>query len=74
MTGELGVMLTCSGFLLAVLWMDLIFDVQVRAARDGPNYVLWHSRRIVQLVRDAMRPVLLHRDLARPPGQPHLHR
>jgi hypothetical protein len=42
MTVELGVMLTCSGFLLAVLWMDLIFDVQVRAARDGeiPEQVL----------------------------------
>ena len=27
--------LACSGFLLAVLWMDLIFDSQVRAARGG---------------------------------------
>ena len=27
----------CAGFLLAVLWMDLMFDSQVRAAgRDGP--------------------------------------
>jgi hypothetical protein len=29
----------CSGFLIAVLWMDLIFDVQVfghRSAHDGP--------------------------------------
>jgi len=34
MTIEVGVMLACSGFLLAVLWMDLIFDVQVRAAHD----------------------------------------
>jgi hypothetical protein len=25
----------CSGFLLAILWMDLIFDVQVLAHRDG---------------------------------------
>ena len=25
----------CSGFLLAVLWMDLIFDVQVLGRRDG---------------------------------------
>jgi hypothetical protein len=28
-----GVMLACGGFLLAVLWMDLIFDVQVRERR-----------------------------------------
>lgn len=28
-----GVMLACGGFLLAVLWMDLIFDSQVRGAR-----------------------------------------
>ena len=28
-----GLLLACSGFLLAVLWMDLIFDTQVRAAR-----------------------------------------
>jgi hypothetical protein len=25
----------CGGFLLAILWMDLIFDVQVLAHRDG---------------------------------------
>jgi hypothetical protein len=30
-----GLSLACSGFLLAVLWMDLIFDSQVRAVRDG---------------------------------------
>jgi hypothetical protein len=30
-----GVSLACSGFLLAVLWMDLIFDSQVRAERGG---------------------------------------
>ncbi len=33
----------CSGFLFAVLWMDLIFDVQVlhhRAAADLPETVL----------------------------------
>jgi hypothetical protein len=30
-----GVLLACSGFLLAVLWMDLIFDTQVRATREG---------------------------------------
>jgi hypothetical protein len=42
MTVELGVMLACSGFLLAVLWMDLIFDVQVRAAHGAevPERVL----------------------------------
>ena len=28
-------LLACSGFLLAVLWMDLIFDSQVRGARGG---------------------------------------
>jgi hypothetical protein len=28
-----GLPLACSGFLLAVLWMDLIFDSQVRAVR-----------------------------------------
>jgi hypothetical protein len=27
--------LACSGFLLAVLWMDLIFDCQARAERGG---------------------------------------
>ncbi|WP_123027270.1 hypothetical protein [Mycolicibacterium stellerae] len=30
-----GLALACSGFLLAVLWMDLMFDSQVRAVRDG---------------------------------------
>lgn len=30
-----GLLLACSGFLLAVLWMDLIFDSQVRAARGA---------------------------------------
>jgi hypothetical protein len=30
-----GTMLACGGFLLAVLWMDLIFDSQVRAERGG---------------------------------------
>ncbi len=29
-----GLLLACSGFLLAVLWMDLIFDSQVRGLRD----------------------------------------
>ncbi|MCX2929562.1 hypothetical protein ORI20_04705 [Mycobacterium sp. CVI_P3] len=28
-----GLLTACSGFLLAVLWMDLIFDSQVRSAR-----------------------------------------
>jgi len=27
---------SCGGFLLAVLWMDLMFDVQVRPHRDAP--------------------------------------
>jgi hypothetical protein len=31
-----GLLLACSGFLLAVLWMDLIFDSQVRGARAEP--------------------------------------
>jgi hypothetical protein len=30
----LPVLIGCSGFLLAVLWMDLMFDVQVLAHRD----------------------------------------
>jgi hypothetical protein len=30
-----GLSLACSGFLLAVLWMDLIFDSQVRSVRGG---------------------------------------
>jgi hypothetical protein len=30
-----GTMLACGGFLLAVLWMDLIFDSQVRGVPDG---------------------------------------
>jgi uncharacterized membrane protein len=29
-----GVLMSCCGFLLAVLWMDLIFDSQVRGARS----------------------------------------
>ena len=33
MSVEEGVLLACGGFLLAVLWMDLIFDTQVRAVR-----------------------------------------
>jgi hypothetical protein len=28
-------LLACSGFLLAVLWMDLIFDTQARGARNA---------------------------------------
>ena len=37
-----GLLLACGGFLLAVLWMDLIFDSQVRGSRDGqlPEQVL----------------------------------
>lgn len=38
------ILLVCSGFLLAVLWMDLIFDVQVlqyrRAGEELPERVL----------------------------------
>ncbi len=38
------ILLACSGFLLAVLWMDLIFDVQVlqyrRAGEELPERVL----------------------------------
>ena len=30
-----GLLFACSGFLLAVLWMDLIFDTQVRGRRGG---------------------------------------
>jgi uncharacterized membrane protein len=35
-------LLACGGFLLAVLWMDLIFDSQLRGLRDGqlPEQVL----------------------------------
>jgi hypothetical protein len=42
MSVEEGLLLACSGFLLAVLWMDLIFDTQVRAARgdEVPEPVL----------------------------------
>jgi hypothetical protein len=42
MSVEQGVMCACAGFLLAVLWMDLIFDAQVRTARAGdlPEQVL----------------------------------
>jgi hypothetical protein len=35
MSIEVGVMCACAGFLLAVLWMDLIFDTQVRTGRGG---------------------------------------
>ncbi|MCW2556491.1 MAG: hypothetical protein JWP55_455 [Mycobacterium sp.] len=31
------VMTACSGFLLAVLWMDVMFDVQVLAHRHAPE-------------------------------------
>lgn len=34
MSGVDGLLLASSGFLLAVLWMDLIFDSQVRGERD----------------------------------------
>jgi hypothetical protein len=36
------VVAACAGFLLAVLWFDLMFDVQVRGHRDGalPDEVL----------------------------------
>ncbi len=42
MSGADGLLLACSGFLLAVLWMDLIFDSQVRGSRDDelPERVL----------------------------------
>jgi hypothetical protein len=30
------VVAACAGFLLAVLWFDLMFDVQVRGHHDGP--------------------------------------
>ena len=33
MDAPAGLLLACSGFLLAVLWMDLIFDSQVRGIR-----------------------------------------
>jgi len=33
MSVDQGLLLACGGFLLAVLWMDLIFDAQVRAVR-----------------------------------------
>jgi hypothetical protein len=33
MSIETGLLIACSGFLLAVLWMDLIFDTQVLAHR-----------------------------------------
>ena len=37
-----GLLLACCGFLLAVLWMDLIFDIQVRGTRadEVPEPVL----------------------------------
>lgn len=35
MSVDHGLLVACSGFLLAVLWMDLIFDTQVRAVRGA---------------------------------------
>ena len=48
MSVEEGVLLACSGFLLAVLWMDLIFDTQVRArgATNCPSRCSHPSRTI----------------------------
>jgi len=44
MTVVAALLTACGGFLLAILWMDLIFDVQVLAHRDAggelPEHVL----------------------------------
>src|ERR1700761_3930038 len=42
MTVATALLTACSGFLFAVLWMDLIFDAQVLAERNGdlPESVL----------------------------------
>ena len=34
-----GLLTACSGFLLAILWMDLIFDTQVLAHRHGGDEI-----------------------------------
>jgi len=58
-----GLLLACGGFLLAVLWMDLIFDSQVRGSRDGqlPEQVLAsiadYYRRATTTSRPMSRPI-----------------
>lgn len=46
-----------AGFLLAVLWMDLMFDVQVRGAVDGPDTGLASIQAYYARVTTAARPM-----------------
>jgi hypothetical protein len=59
------ILILCGGFLLAVLWMDLMFDIQVRPYRDAtrelPEEVLSsiaaYYRRVTTLARPMNRAV-----------------
>jgi len=50
---------TCGGFLIAVLWMDLMFDVQVLRHRDGdlPAEVLASISAYYRRVTSSARPM-----------------
>jgi hypothetical protein len=53
------ILAACGGFLLAVLWMDLLFDVQVRQKRDGdlPEDVLASIAAYYRRVTTTSRPL-----------------
>jgi len=55
------ILFLCGGFLLAILWMDLMFDVQVRADRqqgkDLPETVLSSIAAYYQRVTTLARPM-----------------
>ena len=55
-----GLLTACSGFLLAVLWMDLIFDSQIRAA----------GRRVEQLPEPALASIAGYYHRATTTSQP----
>lgn len=54
------ILAVCGGFLLAVLWMDLMFDVQVLRHRDEPGElseavlasIAGYYRRVTTICRD----------------------
>jgi hypothetical protein len=57
---SISVITACSGFLLAVLWMDLMFDVQVLAHRHAtelPESVIASIAGYYQRVTTASRPM-----------------
>lgn len=61
MSAVTALLTACSGFLLAVLWMDLIFDVQVLAHRNAggelPEHVLASIAGYYQRATTTSRPM-----------------